>query len=130
MANLRIRIVYNLNAVAGGWISARQGRDVSRASISTNARLLHGAGIVERVTPTGDRRDDYTFSRHAWPGRLERSLPLFPAARQLRAIAGQGLSVVGPENEASGARHCEEREFRDFFEVEISGLIERRRERR
>lgn len=31
--------------------------DVSRASISTNGRLLEGLGLIQRVTMPGDRRD-------------------------------------------------------------------------
>lgn len=40
---------------------------VSRASISTNARLLQGLGVIERVAQPGSRKDHYTVA--AEPGR-------------------------------------------------------------
>ncbi|HET9983984.1 MAG TPA: MarR family transcriptional regulator [Longimicrobiales bacterium] len=38
------------------------GLGVSKASASTNARLLERLGVLERVTRPGDRRDYYTVS--------------------------------------------------------------------
>lgn len=40
---------------------------VSRASVSTNARLLQGMGVIERVAPVGNRRDHYQIAPE--PGR-------------------------------------------------------------
>lgn len=40
---------------------------VSRASVSTNARLLQGHGVIERVAPAGNRRDHYQVTDE--PGR-------------------------------------------------------------
>ena len=40
---------------------------VSRASISTNARLLQALGVIERVVEPGSRRDHYQIA--AEPGR-------------------------------------------------------------
>lgn len=40
---------------------------VSRASVSTNARLLQGLGVIERVSQLGNRRDHYHIA--ADPGR-------------------------------------------------------------
>lgn len=39
---------------------------VSKASISTNARLLERAGIVERIAHPGDRRDFYRIGESPW----------------------------------------------------------------
>lgn len=37
---------------------------VSRASVSTNARLLAKTGVIERVAVPGDRQDYYTLGEH------------------------------------------------------------------
>src|SRR5687767_1846148 len=44
---------------------------VSRASVSTNARLLERNGTVIRVGRPGDRRDYYEISRASWEGYIE-----------------------------------------------------------
>ena len=47
---------------------------VSKASVSSNARLLEHWGIAERVTLPGDRRDFYRLSRDAEERSLQRTL--------------------------------------------------------
>src|SRR5579883_1380571 len=44
---------------------------VSRASVSTNARLVLAARLGERVGIPGDRRDYYAFSPRAWDAIVE-----------------------------------------------------------
>jgi DNA-binding transcriptional regulator GbsR (MarR family) len=44
---------------------------VSKASISSNARLLELAGVAERVTVPGDRRDYYRIGKNAQVRVLE-----------------------------------------------------------
>ena len=45
---------------------------VSKASISTNARMLEQHGLLERTSEPGDRRDFYQMGPDAW-GRMLRS---------------------------------------------------------
>ena len=47
---------------------------VSKASISSNARLLENWGIAERITLPGDRRDFYQLSPNAEERSLQRTL--------------------------------------------------------
>ena len=59
----------------------------SKASISTNARLLEQWGIVERVSRPGDRRDYYRARGDAAVNLLERRLEWM---RRLRDAADEG----------------------------------------
>lgn len=44
---------------------------VSKASISTNGRLLEAAGMLERQTVPGDRRDYYALAEEPWERMAE-----------------------------------------------------------
>lgn len=70
---------------------------VSRASVSTNARLLQGLGVVERVSQLGSRRDHYQIA--AEPGRelLRSTARLLRERSQMlaetrRALAGRPIA--------------------------------------
>lgn len=47
---------------------------VSKASVSSNARLLENMGVAERVTLPGDRRDFYRLAPNAEELALQRAL--------------------------------------------------------
>lgn len=47
---------------------------VSRASISTNTRLLEGFGLIERMTKPGDRQDYFQLLPDTWLGVLKRHI--------------------------------------------------------
>jgi DNA-binding MarR family transcriptional regulator len=59
----------------------------SKASISTNARLLEHWGLVERVSRPGDRRDFYRAREDGAVNLLERRLDWM---RRLREVADEG----------------------------------------
>ena len=99
---------------------------VSRASISTNARMSVAVGMVEHVSLPGDRRDYYAFGPRAWEHRLQVGIPTLQA---LRRIAEQGLAAVGPENALARERLREAIDFCEFYEAELLATIERWRER-
>jgi DNA-binding transcriptional regulator GbsR (MarR family) len=68
---------------------ARQLR-VSRASISTNGRLLHGMGLIQRVTLPGDRRDYWHVpdaSRSLLQVGIRRMRVMQTAIREMREAA-------------------------------------------
>lgn len=44
---------------------------VSRGSISTNARMLRELGIIDRVSMPGDRQDYYRLADHPYPRMLQ-----------------------------------------------------------
>ena len=64
---------------------------VSRASVSTNMRLILAIGLEELVTLPGDRRDYYQFTNDAW-GRSV--LIDMDGVRSLRLLAERGLEVI------------------------------------
>jgi DNA-binding transcriptional regulator GbsR (MarR family) len=95
---------------------------VSKASLSTNARLAVQIGMAQRVSLPGDRKDYYEMS----PGSFERMV-----ADRVRAIdafvrlADEGLFAVAPEN--TGARHRLQKmkDFYLFFLGELQSSLER-----
>lgn len=99
---------------------------VSRASVSTNARLLLSIGLAERASLPGDRRDYYTFANRAWEGGM---LSAIARAQTLRRIAVEGLAGLGPGDTAGHARLREAVEFSDLYATELTALLERWRAR-
>jgi DNA-binding transcriptional regulator GbsR (MarR family) len=89
---------------------------VSKASVSTNARLLEQSGALERISVPGDRRDYYRMG----PGALERTLRT--AQRRWRAMMetfDETMRSLPPEMEA-GRRRLEE--ANRFHELMIEGV--------
>ncbi|HYC31846.1 MAG TPA: MarR family transcriptional regulator [Gemmatimonadales bacterium] len=73
--------------------------DVSKASVSINARLLEERGIVERVSHPGDRRDFYRVTpdlfRRSMERRIERWRAFHEAITAVRpAISRRETEVV------------------------------------
>ncbi len=99
---------------------------VSRASISTNARMSVAVGMVEHVSLPGDRRDYYALSPNAWTRRMESALPQLDL---LRRLAEQGLAALDADNQTGRARLEMAIEFCDFYEREILDSIARWKER-
>jgi biotin operon repressor len=94
----------------------------SRASISTNIRLLESVGFVDRVTVPKDRRDFYRCSSDPWEARIRSGIVQIDA---LGAIASRGLAAIG-EGEAFARGHLEElQEFCDFLMEEERELLQR-----
>jgi hypothetical protein len=70
----------------------------SKASMSTMARLLVGAGLIERVAVPGGRRDHYRVRPGAWP-ELNRD--------RLEALSRLGtVASTGGDSLAELARFC------------------------
>lgn len=72
---------------------------VSKASVSTNARLLELWGAVERVTRPGDRRDYYQVADNIHVRMLERRLERIHQMQDLIREGRQGISELAPEVE-------------------------------
>jgi DNA-binding transcriptional regulator GbsR (MarR family) len=72
---------------------------VSKASVSTNARLLETWGAVERVTRPGDRRDYYQAADDIHIRMLERRLERIHRIRELIEEGRQGISKLAPNVE-------------------------------
>ena len=103
----------------------------SKASVSTNCRLLERAGAVERVTRPGDRRDFYHVADDLHERMLARKLDQLSAIRSLLTEVVDSAAV---EDEVVERRL---RDFASFFghmvaAVEAAGaawMAERNEER-
>lgn len=67
----------------------------SRASLSTNIRLLTAAGLVQRRSRPGGRTSYYHVDDDAWEQVVRRR---FASIAAFRKIAEQGLALVGSES--------------------------------
>ena len=77
--------IYGLMLVSPGECSLddiAESLDVSKASVSNDARLLERFGFIERVSRPGDRRDYYQMAAHS----LERTLAV--RIQHLRQMEG------------------------------------------
>lgn len=99
---------------------------VSRASISTNVRMAVSYGLAELITLPGDRRDYYRYPENAWERGIRMNIE---AIQVLRRLAERGLAVAASENEAAQARFADLLDFCDFSLEDLSGMLERWRER-
>jgi DNA-binding transcriptional regulator GbsR (MarR family) len=100
---------------------------VSKASVSTNARLLEGSGLLERTAAPGDRRDYYQMGADAWARRLR------VARRQwegMREALAEGAAQLPPELEAGRRRLHEAERFHTLIVDEADRLAERWQELR
>jgi len=95
---------------------------VSRASVSTNVRLILTIGLAELVTRPGDRRDYYQFTLNAW----ERVMLLdMEGVQAWRKLAERGLEAI--ESSAITAReHLDEMiAFCDLMLGTLQATLER-----
>ena len=77
---------------------------VSRASVSTNMRLILAIGLAELVTLPGDRRDYYQFTDDAWEQAM---LIDMEGVQALRRLAVRGLEVI-TTSENTAREHLDE----------------------
>lgn len=106
---------------------------VSRASVSTNVRLVLTFGFAERVSVPGDRRDYYQCPPDVWDRVL---LINIEAVKELRTLAGRGIAAVHPNdaNDANDAvAHDRLEEMLEFCDVTLDdsyAMLEHWRARR
>jgi DNA-binding MarR family transcriptional regulator len=72
----------------------------SRASLTTNMRILIGSGLVHRLTRLGERTAYYRVDDDAWEQVIRRR---FAGLAGFRTIAEEGLALVGAKS-ARGRR--------------------------
>lgn len=100
---------------------------VSRASISTNIRLIESVGFVERATVPKDRRDYYRCSSDPWDARVRSGIVQIDI---LAEITKRGLAAIG-EGETFARTHLEDLlDFCEFLIEEERGLLQRWRAHR
>ena len=94
---------------------------VSKASISTNARRCQQVGLVHRVSKPGDRRDYYEIA----PGSFSRMLDSRVAGvLEMVRLAQLGLTAIEADNQPARARLEEMRDFYTFVGVEMKSMMD------
>lgn len=95
---------------------------VSRASISTNARMSVAVGMVDHVILPGDQRDYDAFSADAWTRRMQVALPQLDMLHQL---AERGPTAFDNSNTPGRERLRAALAFCDFYRRETEASITR-----
>lgn len=94
---------------------------VSRASVSTNARMLAGYGVVERISRAGDRHDYYQLARDTLKNMLEGRLQSFQHAARVFQEAAESFP---PDREEAKERVMLLADFHRTAARTIAQLIE------
>jgi DNA-binding MarR family transcriptional regulator len=100
---------------------------VSKASVSTNARHLVEHGILERMSSPGDRRDYYRMDIDAWAGMLRNAQQKWGAMRELLTA---GAASLPEEMETGRARLIDAEQFHLLLLDGVERMIERWERRR
>lgn len=95
---------------------------VSKASVSTNARMLEQLGMIERVSEPGDRRDFYRVQDDPW----ERMLSIAQTRwRDMLAIFGEAKASLPADQRSARGRICQAEQFHNLLVHESDALLER-----
>ncbi len=94
---------------------------VSKASISTNARICEQSGLVQRVGIPGDRRTYFEILPGSF-GRVLEARTVIIA--ELKKLAEEGLEAVAADNDHARERLEEMRDFYAFANEGIRGMID------
>ncbi len=100
--------------------------EVSKGSVSTNARMLERVGFVRRTTVPGDRRDYYELVKAPWEHMfavMQRRMTRF------RDALDEGLAMLPPGRENSRVRLQEWRQFYDCLLDDMDDQIKTWHER-
>lgn len=98
---------------------------VSKASVSTNARLCEQLGLAQQVSVRGDRRDYYEVQ----PGCFEcLTARRIATIQQMSRLAEEGLAAVGEQPSPARSRLEEMRDFYGFIGREVEQLLTRWKE--
>jgi DNA-binding transcriptional regulator GbsR (MarR family) len=74
---------------------------VSRASVSTNTRLLQSLGVIERTTQPGERQDYFQISRNPYLRFLQGASDRLAESK---AVVRRAQSTLGQRHEKAGKR--------------------------
>ena len=95
---------------------------VSKASISTNARLCEQIGLAQRVSVPGDRRTYYEMLPGSFGHVFEVRLALI---HERVHLAEEGLKAVETDNALALERLNEMRDFYEFIGSEMRAMLAR-----
>lgn len=99
---------------------------VSKASVSTNARLLEQQGLVERASSPGDRRDFYRLGNDPWDRMLKVGARKWEAVRRMFT---ESEAALPDEMEVARRRMIEAEQFHLLLIDQSERLLERWRRR-
>ena len=95
---------------------------VSRGSVSTNARMLTEVGVIERVARPGDRQDYYQLA----PNPFERMLTrMMEGLKQAVAIFDEAAASFPKDRGAAKVRLAEMAQFNRAAVESLADLIQR-----
>jgi len=98
---------------------------VSKASVSTDARLLVQMGFIERVSMPGDRRDYYRITRQS----LERSLEArLQRLREFQEVLDDGMKLPIDDPDVRGRLEDHRLAFEHFLSA-LTDALEQLRSR-
>ena len=100
---------------------------ISKASLSTNARLAVQIGMAQRVSRPGDRKDYYEMTAASFESMVAQRVQAIDVFVHL---ADQGLEAIEKDNAAARTRLEKMKEFYQFFLGELEGSLARWHERR
>ena len=95
---------------------------VSKASVSTNARMLEQHGMLERTSSPGDRRDFYRMGPDAWERMLRAAQRKWESVRQALTEAEAALP---DEMEVGRRRLIRAEQFYLLMIDEVDRLLDR-----
>lgn len=95
---------------------------VSKASVSTNARQLERAGLLERTTAPGDRRDYYHLAEDPWSRLYE--MTRLRLIRMRQALA-EGAATLPEDLDEARQRLRKWEGFYGFLLEELDQRIQR-----
>lgn len=98
---------------------------ISKASVSTNARLCEQLGLARRVGQRGDRRDFYELRPGAFERMTAREVGVI---QEMASLAAEGLEAVGEAPSPVRERLTEMLDFYLFLGEQIEELLVRWRE--
>jgi DNA-binding transcriptional regulator GbsR (MarR family) len=120
--------VFGLLMVADGPVSLDEMVErlqVSKASVSTNARACEEFGLARRVGMRGDRRDYYEIAPYAFEQVTAKRVAML---HSMAGLAAEGLQAVGDGSSAARERLTEMLDFYMFMGEQVEELLERWRE--
>jgi DNA-binding transcriptional regulator GbsR (MarR family) len=97
----------------------------SKASVSTNSRLLEQMGMIERVSTLGDRRDYYRARCDPWESMLQVAQTRW---REMAAVFDEAAAGLSPDNDAGRRRLRDAERFHRLLLDECDGVIRHWRE--
>jgi DNA-binding transcriptional regulator GbsR (MarR family) len=100
-----------------GFTELAERLSVSRASISTNTRLLEDLGVLERIAVPGDRQDYFRLSRQPYARMLRGFVERMHRAREVVGGAQEALpdDLVGAQERLA--------ELDAFYEALIESFV-------